>query len=299
MIKGKSFGLDALPLAQKERLAYLEMKVWFTGELRRPDVESRFGVKPAAASRDISAYREMAPCNLEYDTAERCYRPTVFFSPLVDTPAERVLSWLSCGFGDGVEPRPRKVLPCEVLGGSPSPNMNVLAAVTRAIYGCRPLRISYLSVSSGPAERTVFPVALADSGLRWHMRAFDRRNARFSDFVLRRITSVEILDEKAVEGEMLADDEQWARIVDLEIIPHPGAKWPQGIEADFGMEDGVFRTRVRAALAGYLLQRLKVDCSRNYSLDPAEHMLWLRNQATLYGVSSAVMAPGWGGCEDI
>jgi hypothetical protein len=284
----------AIPQAQRERLAYLEMRARFTGELRRPDIEARFGVRPAAASRDISAYREMAPRNLEYDPADRCYRPTGRFRPLMDMPPERVLSWISMGFGDGVEPRPRKAVPCEGRGDLPPPDMDVLAAVTRAIYGGRALRISYLSVSSGPAERVVAPVALADTGLRWHVRAFDRRNARFSDFVMRRIRSAEAMSEPAKEGESLADDEQWARMVDMEIVPHPGARWPQGIEADFAMEGGVLRLRSRAALVGYALRRLAVDCSPGHALDPNEHLLWLRNQETLYGVESAVLAPGRG-----
>ena len=286
--------MASIPQAQRERLAYLEMRARFTGELRRPDIESRFGVRSAASSRDISAYREMAPLNLEYDPAERCYRPTRHFRPLVDMPPERVLSWISMGFGDGVEPQPRKPVPCVGQGALSPPDMDILAAVTRAIYGGRALSVSYLSVSSGPAERVIVPVALADTGLRWHVRAFDRRNRRFSDFVMRRIGSAEVLADGAKEGEALADDEQWARMVDLEMVPHPGARWPQGIEADFAMEGGVLRIRSRAALVGYVLRRLAVDCTSGHTLDPNEHLLWLRNQETLQGVESAVLAPGRG-----
>jgi hypothetical protein len=280
--------------AQRERLAYLEMRACFTGELRRPDIEARFGVRPAAASRDISAYREMAPRNLEYDTADRCYRPTKSFRPLTAFQPDRVLSWLSQGFGDGVEPRPRKAIPGEGPGFFATPDMGILAEVSRAIFQARALRVSYLSVSSGPGARVILPVALADTGLRWHVRAFDRNNGRFSDFVLRRILKAEVLEESTGEGETLSDDEQWARMVDLELVPHPGAKWRDGIEADFGMEGSVLLARSRAALAGYLLRRWNVDCTPDHSLDPAEHHLWLRNEGTLYGVSSAVLAPGRG-----
>ena len=283
--------------AQRERLAYLEMRACFTGELRRFDIETRFGVRPAAASRDIAAYRDAAPRNLEYDAGERCYRPTRFFRPMAPFAPERVLSWLSQGFGDGVEPRPRKAIACDGPGLFAVPDMGTLAAVSRAIYGSQALRISYLSVSSGPSQRTVVPVALADTGSRWHARAFDRRNGRFSDFVLRRILKAAVLKESAGEGETLADDEQWARMVDLELVPHPNARWPQGVEADFGMESGVLRTRTRAALAGYLLRRWFVDCTPGHSLDPSEHHLWLRNQETLYGVASAILAPGRGSVE--
>lgn len=56
---------------QRERLAFLELRVFFMGELQRGDIEARFGVKPAAASRDLSLYRDIAPFNLDYDAPVR------------------------------------------------------------------------------------------------------------------------------------------------------------------------------------------------------------------------------------
>jgi hypothetical protein len=280
--------------SQRERLAYLEMRAWFAGEVRRPDIEARFGVKPAAASRDLTAYRDIAPDNLEYDTAARCYRPTADFNPVFGFSADRVLSWLLSGFGDGLDPRPKKPAPCEGPGNLRVPDLDILAAVSRALCTGRVLKISYLSLSSGRASRVIVPVALADTGLRWHVRAYDRQNDRFSDFALRRIAKAEILDERAGEGETLEADEQWARMTDMELVPHPDARWPEGIEADYGMEDGVLRARSRAALAGYFLHRWQVDCTPDHTLDPAEHHLWLRNPETLYGVGSAALAPGRG-----
>lgn len=283
----------AVSQAQKERLAYVEMRAWFVGEVRRPDIEARFGIKPAAASRDLTAYKEIAPRNLQYDAVARCYRPTNAFRPVFGFSADRVLSWLQTGFGDGLEPRPRKPATCEGPGVMGQPDLNILATISRAICAGRALKVSYLSVSSGRASRTIVPVALADTGLRWHVRAFDRKNGRFSDFALRRIERAESLDEKAGEGEKRESDAQWARIVDLELVAHPGAKWREGIEADYGMENGFLRTRTRAALAGYFLHRWQVDCTSDHSLSPYGHHLWLKNPQTLYGVESADMAPGY------
>jgi predicted DNA-binding transcriptional regulator YafY len=156
----------------------------------------------------------------------------------------------------------------------------------------RPVKVSYLSLSSGSKWREIVPVALADNGLRWHVRAFDRQRKRFSDFVLTRITMVQALDEHASETELLGADEQWARIVDMELGPHPGLLHPEAIEADYGMVGGCLRIKARAALAGYVLRRWNVDASPDHCLDPSSHHLWLRNSQTLYGVESAVMAPG-------
>ncbi len=284
--------VNTLSQAQRERLAFLEMRVYFTGELRRSDIEARFGIKPAASSRDLSAYRELEPGNLVYDITARCYRPSKAFKPLFAFSSDRVLAWLLQGFGDGLELKLRKATPCEGPGNLVRPDLAILSTVTRAMVAKRAIKVSYLSLSSGPSSRELVPVALADNGLRWHVRAFDRANARFGDFVLTRIAKAKELDGPAAEGELLLADEQWARIVDLEVVPHPGIRWAKAIEADYAMHDGVLRLRTRAALAGYLLRRWSIDCSANHSLDPAAHHLWLRNPQTLYGVESAVFAPG-------
>ena len=281
-----------LAQAQRERLAYLELRAYFSGELRRADIEDRFGVKPAAATRDLSAYRQLAPANLSYDAAARCYRPTQLFKPLFNFAADRVLAWLLQGFGDGLDLKLRRLVPCEGPGSLVRPNLAILSTVTRAICAKRAISVSYLSPCSGASTRELVPVALADNGLRWHLRAFDRRNGRFGDFVLTRIATVDAVDGPLAEAELLPADEQWARIVDMEVVPHPGIRWAQAIEADYAMVDGVLRLRSRAALAGYLLRRWSIDCSPDHALDPASHQLWLRNPQTLYGVESAAFAPG-------
>lgn len=291
--KATSQVLSILPQAQRERLAYLEMRAYFSGELRRSDIETRFGVKPAAATRDLTAYRELMPDNLEYDAGMRCYRPTPRFSRLFEFSSERVLSWLLQGFGDGLDLRLRKTVPCEGPSSLVKPDMEILASITRALCAQKPLRITYLSLTSGPASRVIIPVALADNGLRWHTRAYDRDKGRFADFVLTRIAKATILDEAVSENELLAADAQWTRIVDLELVPHPSITHTEAIAADYGMEKGVLKLQMRAALAGYALKRWSVDCSPDHHLAPNEHHLWLRNTPTLYGVESAVMAPGY------
>lgn len=284
--------LNELSQSQRERLAFLELRAFFTGELKRGDIESRFGIKPAAASRDLSIYREIAPSNLDYDQTGRRYRPTIDFKPVFEFHSERVLAWLLQGFGDGLELGLKQAAPCEGPGQLVRPDMEVLAAIMRALCAKRPILISYLSLSSGPKRREIVPVALADNGLRWHVRAFDREHQRFSDFVLTRVAKAQELDSEAEEHELLGADEQWARIVDIELVPHPGIQWPKAVEVDYAMSDGVLRIKTRAALAGYVLRRWSIDATPDHSLDPASHHLWLRNTPTLYGVESAALAPG-------
>lgn len=277
---------------QRERLAFLELRAFFAGELQRGDIEARFGIKPAAASRDLSLYRDIAPGNLDYDAVRRCYRPTPEFKPVQEFNVDRVLAWLLQGFGDGLDLGLKPATPCEGPGQLVKPNMEVLGAVTRSMCSRRALRVNYLSLSSGAKRREIVPVALADNGLRWHVRGYDRERKRFGDFVLTRIAKAQELDGEIAEHEALQADEQWARIVDLEVVPHPGIKQPKAIEADYGMDGGALRIKTRAALAGYVLRRWSIDASPDHRLDPTSHHLWLRNTPTLYGVESATLAPG-------
>lgn len=284
--------IEELSQGQRERLAYLELRVFFTGELRRADIEKRFGVKPAAASRDISIYRELAPQNLDYDLSLRCYVAAANFSSVFDMHPDRVLTWLAQGYGDGLDLGLPTQTPFEGPKNFFSPHLPTLAALTRAICAKKAVAIDYLSVSTGAKCREVVPVALADNGLRWHLRGYDRSKKQFADFVLTRIRKVTHLEGTPQTHESIAADEQWINTVSLQLVPHPNMKWPQAVELDYGMANGVMQVTTRAAMAGYVLQRWSVDASPDHSLDPNVHHLWLQNHEVLRGVQSAVLAFG-------
>lgn len=285
--------LEDLAYAQRERLVYLELCAFFVGQLQRADLEIRFGIKPAAATRDLNAYRALAPHNIAYDASAKAYIPTARFRPVFRFSPDRILSWLLNGFGEGVDQKVRRSIPCEGPESLISPDFDVLAGLTRAIHRRVPVQIDYLSLSSGNERRVIVPTALADNGMRWHTRAYDRKRERFGDFVLTRITRVKPLAEIPADHERIEADAQWNRIVDLELVPHPNIRHPEAIQADYAMTDGVLRLQIRAALAGYALNRWAVDTSSDHNLDCARHHLWLRNTQTLYGVQSATLAPGY------
>jgi hypothetical protein len=75
-------------------------------------------------------------------------------------------------------------------------------------------------------------------------------------------------------------------------VPHPSIKYPEAIEADYQMKNGMLVLNIRAPLVGYALRRWSVDCTVDQSLDPNQHHLCLKNLQTLYGVESASLAPG-------
>jgi hypothetical protein len=291
--------LADLTQPQRDRLAFVELRVRFIGGIRRQDLVTRFGIQSAAASRDLALYKELAPGNIDYDTRGKSYVLGADFRPVFDFPAERVLSWLTRGFGDG-EPMQLKapftdaVLASEYPSRLTQPDLDVLASVTRAIHLACPLSIEYHSLSSGRTAREIVPFALIDNGLRWHVRAFDRQTREFRDFVITRIKNPVMLKGQPVAPHEMSDqDIQWTRIVELELVPHPDQPRPEITEMDYGMQGGVLRIRLRAATAGYTLRKWSVDCSPDHSLRGHEYRLWLKDHLALYGVKNAVLAPGY------
>ena len=285
--------VESLSHAQRERLAYIDFRLYFFGEIGRPDLIERFGVAPAGATRDLALYREIAPQNITFDGSNKIYRIGQAFAPLFDHSSQRVLSALALGFGDGVNNAMQPLLPCESPSALSNPRMDVLAPVCRAIHAKRPIAIRYHSMSSGETERIIVPFALVDTGLRWHVRAFDRKSGEFRDFVVTRIEAPILLDEEPKANERPDNDIQWTRIVELDLVPHPRFERPEVIKMDYGMVGGSIRMRVRAAVAGYMLLRWNVDASPDHSLKEEQYRLWLSDSLALYGVENAKLAPGY------
>ncbi len=279
---------------QRDRLAFLDLRLQYVGEVGRQDLVARFGIQSAAASRDLAEYRAFAPRNLEYDSKGKVYRRADRFRPLFDFAAERVLTWLSEGYGDGEPIRWKGVVPQEGTALPGQLDLEMLSVLTRAIHRNAAVEVSYRALSSGLTTRAIVPFALADNGQRWHVRAFDRRSSVFRDFVLARLADAKVLPGPVKEHELPAQDIQWNRITELELVPHPAnVQHPDTIEAEYGMESGVLKVRSRAAMAGYLLRRWNVDCTEDHSLKGGEFHLWLRNRQALYGVTNLILAPGY------
>jgi len=143
---------------QRHRLGFVKLRVRFIGEIRRQYLVSRFAIQSASASRDQATYKGLAPSNIDYDPKGKSYVLGPDFLPVFDFPPERVLSWLTQGFGDGEPMR----LKAWVASESPSRlthlGLDALASVTRTIHQECPLDIEYHSISSGRTEWEIVPL---------------------------------------------------------------------------------------------------------------------------------------------
>jgi hypothetical protein len=294
--------LNKLPQATRDRIAQIDFTLLFKGEAVRADLVERFSIAAAQATKDFTLYRELAPSNIEYDQKLKMHKRGEQFMPLFEYDVVRTLATISQGYGDGFTGRVKPPLACEAPFHLNKPSLSIVAKVTEAIHKGKALRMIYVSLSSGETTREIVPHTLVDNGLRWHVRGFDRNQSQngkpngFRDFVLTRVKAAEVLEHSTLsESELEAQDRQWNRFVELELVPHPSIEHSEAIELDYGMINGNFKVEIRAATAGYLLRQWNVDCTKEHSLNRPEYQLWLKNTPTLYGVANLNLAPGFEG----
>ena len=284
--------IEGIPQKQRDRLAFIEQQAWFCGAVSRRDVVSRFDIQTAAATRDLSLYRELAPENLFLDHREKVYRPSEGFNPIFTYSVSRITTWLSQGFGDEEHLSWSTGIPCTVSESLAQPKIGILAAVCRAIRQQRAIEITYESLTRC-STRVIAPFGLHSDGRRWHARAYDRESSEFRDFVITRVGSIKDAGQARVT-ECANEDDDWSRRVVLELVPHPELERKEPVLCDYPFNtDGVMLVKVRAAVAGYALRQWGVDCSLDHSGSAREYQLWLRNREALYGVPNLVLAPGY------
>jgi hypothetical protein len=304
--------LDSLTHAQKERLAFIDFSLQYFGQVARADLIQRFKTGLAACTRDLTAYRELAPQNLKLFHQTKNYHRTETFQPIFDHNPEAILTGLCRGFGDGLSNGIQPSEHCIDATRLVHPKSEVIAAVMRAINNQQAISCNYISLSSGKTKREIVPHALVNNGQRWHVRAYDRKSKEFRDFVCTRLLSV--TEIKAPEqstvvvtplntNELRISDTQWNKIVSVVLKPHPSIKVHQAIELDYEMTNGELKLEVRAALLGYLLRQWNVDCTDNAELQGNEYQLWLSNlshiKQELEGVADLAIAPGYNPIKEI
>lgn len=285
--------LDTLTHAQRERLAFIDFSLQYFGHVARTDLIQRFKTGLAASTRDFSAYRELAPSNLELVHQTKSYHRTQQFKPLFKHDPEVILTSLSRGFGNGISSGIQPSEQCFDAVRLIHPDADIIAALMRAIHNKQPVRCGYVSVTSGEAQREIVPHSIVNNGHRWHVRAFDRKHQQFRDFVCTRFTSVQLLnaDINTIEGRQY--DEQWNTKVQLTLTPHPSIVQSLAIEMDYDMQNGQLDLTIRAALVGYLLRQWQVDCSKGYKITGQGCQLALANLEVLQEVENTSLAPGY------
>lgn len=286
--------LESLTGHQSERLAHIELIARFWGTVSRADLIKRFDIGEAAATRDFSHYRSLAPKNLKYDPSIRRYLwDEEGAEPLFSLAPYKTMNTLSEGFGDALQVTNLNQFALSLH--LKEPNLEVVSVVTRAINRKLGLEITYHSKSNPEgASREIVPHSIVNTGLRWHIRAWDRNREKFTDFVINRVSKAKLMTSIPETHELQDHDHAWAEEINLRLVPHPQKKELRSLLLkEYSMENEVLEVKCRKALVPYLLDSWNVDASSDARLDGPHIFLHLSNVNEI-DIENMFLAPGFG-----
>ncbi|OYT88719.1 MAG: transcriptional regulator [Burkholderiales bacterium PBB3] len=271
--------------SQDRRLKFIDFRLRWEGRINRSDLVDFFDISMPQASTDVSKYSEAAPQNLSYDARIKSYVRTPNFKPLFARSGTRTyLNELQALETKIMEPKSSFVGWKPDLGIVPLPNRNVegkvLSTLLQAVREGRKVFTLYQGmVRPEPVERTISPHAFAFDGMRWHVRAYCHLREDFRDFVIARLTIMQVGDATNISKD---DDTQWHTMLQLVISAHPSL--PQqarkAIQLDYGMHEGTTKFECRHALLFYALRRLRLETPED-AASGAQQQIVLLNRAEL------------------
>lgn len=251
----------------RQRLRWMEDRLWWVGELNRSDLVLRFGISPPQATNDFSLYQKLAPASIRYDAKKKLYVCVEEFAPLF--PKDHEL-WLRDSATEAPALQSVQMVVAASLKRGIDPML--VRIISRAARNRVPLRISYQSMkASDPAERIVSPHAIVETGVRWHVRAWVEEHQNFRDLVPSRI--IKATPEPSATWVPQERDEEWNRIVKIILIPSRKLSENQRriAEGDYQMTAGRRILQVRACMVYYQLSAMYlVDAVRYHEGHPEE-----------------------------
>ncbi|MBL4911146.1 MAG: WYL domain-containing protein [Alteromonadaceae bacterium] len=245
------------------RFHFIEQLIWWEGQINATHLMDKYDITRTHATNLLKEYRQQYPDNLNYDQSAKAFLLSDNFS----TKAQHrdFADYLNVVAPSRAKSHSKLSL-CALEVEAPLRNIHAeqVRPILKAIRENLALDIGYISLSSPDyLDRIIEPHALIFDGLRWHVRAYCRKNESFRDFTLSRFKGEAEFEGKAT---VLAEqDEKWQTFVDVVIQPDPRLtpKQQEIIANDFQMKNGIKTISTRAALVNYLLLRLRIDGYKN------------------------------------
>ncbi len=251
----------------RQRLQWIENRLWWVGGLNRSDLVLRFGISPPQATNDFSLYQRLAPANIKYDSQKKLYICGDKFVPLFLKDHEL---WLQESNSEVTDLRTIQLVGVTSLKRGIDPTLVQLIA--RASHNKTPLRILYQSMKTvEPIERIISPHSIVATEVRWHIRAWDEKFQSFLDLIPSRI--INAIPDSSVRWVSQDQDVEWNRMVNIVLIPSRklSENHRKITERDYQMHQGCRVLNVRACLVYYQLSALYlVDAVRNNEGQPEE-----------------------------
>lgn len=280
----------SLPVDQRMKLIDLYLQFW--GAVGRPELIQHFDVSTATASRILKKYRTTYPENVEYRIDRRSYVRAAEFNAAFDHDPDEALELFAYG-------RVKRRVSLGAFGPNEAPALLAkldnacVAGITLAIVDKCDLHVGYASGTTGITSRWVAPHAVFFSGWKWYFRAYCYKNAEFRTFIFGRVIEV-TQRRKSCPKSASNLDVRWHQPVTLTLMPHTKTLHPETLKIDLGLsKEHVRNIQTTDALAGYVLNDLRVDCSAQGRLDPSAYNLQLMNRNEVLGVSSINLVPSF------
>lgn len=245
-----------------DRLRAIELLLLWEGALTSARLRECFPVHMTQASRDIAAYRALAPDNIEKVWGTKGYAPGPFAKPKL-TQGDFVEYARLIGMSvpekhmtrvqvEDIAPFHTQIQPAH------------FRAIHRAIVCGTAVLIHYASMSNPNLhKRTIFPHAMIHAGTRWHVRAWCTLRKTYRDFNLSRVNLAESIDgAEPPEG----GDVAWDTLTKLRLVPHEGLSLAQQkiVRQEFFHGTAALVLERRAALIPYVIQAYRA------ALEPKE-----------------------------
>lgn len=268
---------------QERRLEFIDYRLLWEGRLNRADLTEFFKISIPQASLDFSAYKERAPDNMVYDRAQKTYVATEQFVPIfAKADGTQYLNELLWRHSGALARSESFAGWSPLIDTSPLPTRkietNILVPLLRAMQAKQVITIGYQSMSNPePATRKIFPIAFAQDGYRWHVRAYCLQSEKHKDFVLGRIYAAGPAENITKD---IPEDVEWNTPVNVVLGPNPNflpAK-RSAIERDYNMVNGEVTIKTRLAQLFYLRRRLNV-LKDSPPPDEHQHVVLLRIEA--------------------
>lgn len=241
---------------RQERDAKVGRILLWEGRVSRSRLIDEYGLSPIRASEWLRDFRESFPDWVVWDSKLKANLATSkAYSDAeraAQAPQSSVIGAMMVPYAPNAPGRPLSVS-WDFAHTSPLTFSRLNLAITDRLR----VKFVYCSMNNPePHERIIEPHSLLRAGRRWHARGYCLQRQAFRDFVLGRMSRVQLLSEPS-ETDIAADD-AWSTVISVRLIAHPRLSPAQQLVVRNEYFNGA-SARVescRVALLSYMLQEL-------------------------------------------
>ncbi|MDU8923640.1 WYL domain-containing protein [Pasteurellaceae bacterium LIM206] len=246
-----------------ERLAFIDIRLNYLGEISRNDIMAEFKIAQAAASKDLNEYRKLQGDRVKKDfqSKKTVIEPTLF-QPLFKIKVYDALDMLVNGFNRNRLWKSKMALPIECVEIIENDELaeSQVVGITRALHNKKAVLCEYQSSHSGDnAERLLFPNILFVNKEEWYFRAYqrnpDQSKSGFKNFKFSRVLVSQYKpNEQSMPTEQLENDDDWQTKIPVQIQVNDklDSNIQDAIRKEFQLESDTHTLFTRAALFAFI-----------------------------------------------